>query len=77
MEIVFHPWVTKFVHLEFLRLETFPLGRRLEGKGDFSAYQPMIRVTVCTGHHSRVMLPGQKRSPGGASIWSVGVSMLP
>ena len=46
-------------------METFPLGRRLEGKGDFAAYQPMISVAVCTGHHcsvycvSRVMLPTQ------------------
>ena len=54
LEIVFHPWVTKFVHLQFLRLGTFPLGRRLEGKGDFAAYQPMISVAVCTGHHSGV-----------------------
>ena len=51
---IFHPWVTKFVHLQFLRLGTFPLGRTLEGKGDFAAYQPMISVAVCTGHHSCV-----------------------
>ena len=51
----FHPWVTKFVHLQFFfRLGTFPLGRRLEGKGYFAAYQPMINVAVCTGHHSGV-----------------------
>ena len=48
LEIVFHPWVTKFVYLQFLRLGTFPLERRLEGKGDFVAYQPMIIVAVCT-----------------------------
>ena len=35
-------------------LGTFPLGMRLEGKGDFAAYQPMISVAVCTGHHSGV-----------------------
>ena len=40
------------VHLQFLRLGTFPLGRRLEGKGVFAAYQPMISVTVCTRHQS-------------------------
>ena len=57
LEIVFHPKVTKFVHLQFLRLGAFPLGRRLEGKGDFTAYQPMISVAVCTG--SRVVLPSQ------------------
>ena len=51
LEIVFHPWVTKFVHLQFLRLGTFPLGRRLEGKGDFAAYQPTISIAVYTGHH--------------------------
>ena len=44
LQIVFHTWVTKFVHLQFLRLGTFPLGVRLEGKGDFAAYQPMISV---------------------------------
>ena len=38
--------------LAVFRLRTFPLGRRLEGKGDFAAYQPMISVAVCTGHHS-------------------------
>ena len=54
LEIVFHPWVSKFVHLQFLRLGTFPLGRRLEGKGDFAAYQPMLSVAVCTGHHTGV-----------------------
>ena len=54
LEIVFHPWVTKFVHLQFLRLETFPPERRLESKGDFAAYQPMISLTVCTGHYSGV-----------------------
>ena len=65
LEIVFHPWVRKCVHLQFLRLGTFPPGRRLEGKGDFAAYQPMISVAVCTGHRSgvlhvsRVMLPSQ------------------
>ena len=35
-------------------LGTFPLGMRLGGKGDFAAYQPMISVAVCTGHHSGV-----------------------
>ena len=65
LEIVFHPWVTKFVHLQFLRLGTFLLGRRPGGKGDFAAYQPMIIVAVHTGHHpgvqyvSCVMLPRQ------------------
>ena len=54
LEIVFHPWVTKFVHLQFLRLGTFPPGRRLEGEGDFASYQPVISVAVCTGHHSGV-----------------------
>ena len=55
----------KFVHLQFLHLGTFPLGKRLEGKGDFAVYQPMISVAVCTGHRSgvqyvsRVMLPSQ------------------
>ena len=52
LKIAFYPWVTRFVHLQFLRLGTFPLGRRLEGKGDFAVYQPMISVAVCTGHHS-------------------------
>ena len=47
IEIVFHPWATKFVHLQFLRLGTFPLERKLEGEGDFVAYQPMIIVAVC------------------------------
>ena len=65
LEIDFHPWVTKFVHFQFLRLGTFPLGRRLEGKGDFAAYQPMISVAISIWHHSgawyvsRVMLPSQ------------------
>ena len=82
LEIVFRPWVTKFVHLQFLRLGTFPLGRTLEGKGDFAAYQPMISVAVCTGHHSGIVrlschAAESGRSPGGASVWSVGVSMLP
>ena len=54
LEIVLHPWVQKFVHLQFLRLGTFPLGRKLQGKGDFAAYQPMISLEVCTGHHSGV-----------------------
>ena len=54
LKIVFHPLVIKFVRLQFLCLGTFPLGRRLEGKGDFVAYQPMVRVAVCTGHHSGV-----------------------
>ena len=52
LKIVFHPWVTKFVHLQFLRPGTFPLGRRLEDKGDFAVCQLMISVAVCTGHHS-------------------------
>ena len=53
------------MHLQFLRLGTFSLGRRLEGKCDFAAYQPMISVLVCTGHHSgvlyvsRVILPSR------------------
>ena len=65
LEIVFHPWVTKFVHLQFLRLGTFPLRRRPESKGDFAAFQPMHSVAVCTGHLSivkyisRVLLPSQ------------------
>ena len=65
LEIVFHPWVTQFVHMQFLRLGTFPLGKRLEGRGNFAAYQPMISVAVCTGHRSgvqyvsRVMLPSK------------------
>ena len=65
LEIVFQPWIMKFVHLQFLHLGTFPFGRRLEGKGNFAAYQPMISVAVCTGHHSgvlyvfHVMLPSQ------------------
>ena len=54
LRIVFHPLVTKFLHLQFLRLETFSIGRRLEGKGDFAVYHPMISVAVCTGHHSGV-----------------------
>ena len=45
-------WVTKFMHLQFLRLGTFPLGRRLEVKGDFAAYQPVIIEAVCTWLHS-------------------------
>ena len=65
MKIVFHVWVIKFVHSQFLHLGTFPLWRRHEGKGDFAAYQPMISVAVCTGHYSAVlwvscvMLPSQ------------------
>ena len=65
LEIAFHPWVTKCVHLQFLRMGSFPLGRRLKGKCDFAVYQPMISVAVCTGHRSgvkyvsRVMLPSQ------------------
>ena len=65
LEIVFNPWVTKFLHLQFLHLGAFPLGRTLEGKGDFAVYQPMIIVAVHTGHHpgvqyvSCVMLPRQ------------------
>ena len=46
--------VTKLVHLQFLPVGTVPLGRRLEGKDDFAAYQPMVSVVVCTGHHSGV-----------------------
>ena len=52
LNIVFHPSVMKFVYLPFRRLGTFFLGRGLEGKGDFVAYQPMINVATCTGHHS-------------------------
>ena len=52
-EIAFHPWVTTFVHLQLLLLETFPLGRRLEGTGDFATYQSIISVV------SRVTLPSQ------------------
>ena len=65
LEIAFHPWVIKCVHLQFLRMGSFPLGRRLKGKCDFAVYQPMISVAVCTGHRSgvqyvsRVMLPSQ------------------
>ena len=53
------------MHLQFLCLGTFPLWRKLDGKDDFAAYQPMISVAVCTGHHSgvwyvsRFMLPSQ------------------
>ena len=53
LKIVFHPWVMTFVHLQCLRLGTFPLGR-LEGKGDFAAYQPMTSVAVCTRYYSGV-----------------------
>ena len=64
LEIVFHFWVMKFVRLKFLLLGTFPLGRRLEGKSDFTEYQPMIGVAFCTVHHSGmyvspVTLPSQ------------------
>ena len=65
LEIAFHPLVMKCVHLQFLRMGSFPLGRRLKGKCDFAVYQPMISVAVCTGHRSgvqyvsRVMLPSQ------------------
>ena len=52
LEIVFRPWVTKFVHSQFLRLGTFLIRRRLEGKDDFAACQPMISATVRTEHHS-------------------------
>ena len=85
LEIAYIPWVTKFVHLQFLRLGTFclgtfPLGVSLEGNGDFAVYQPQISVAFCTGRHSgvwyvsRVMLPS---SLGGASVWSLNVSILP
>ena len=83
LEIVLHSWVTTFVHLQFLRLGTFSLGRRLEGKCDFAAYQPMISVAMCTGHSLwRVVrfschAAESERSPGGASVRSVGVSILP
>ena len=92
LEIAFHLWVTKFVLLQFLRLEKFPVGRRLEGRGDFAAHQPMTSVAVCTGHHSGVLYVScvtlcvvcllchaaeLRRSPGGASVWSLGASMLP
>ena len=49
LEIVFHPWVMKNVHLQFVYLGTFALGRRLEGKGEFAAYQPMISVESALG----------------------------
>ena len=54
LEIAFHPWVMKCVHLQFLRTRSFPLGRRLKGKCKFAVYQPMISVAVCTGHRSGV-----------------------
>ena len=50
----FSPLGNDVCALEFLRLGTFHLGRRLEGKGDFAEYQPMISVAICTGHHSGV-----------------------
>ena len=82
LEIVFHPWVTEFVHLQFLRLGTSPLGGRFEGKGDFAAYQPMISVAVCTGQHSgveyvsRVMLPSQDVVQE-VPVFGAWLSMLP
>ena len=54
LKTVFHPGVTKSVQRQLRRLGTFPLGSRLEGKGDFAAYQPTISTAVRTGHHSAV-----------------------
>ena len=65
LEIAFHPLVMKCVHLQFLRMGSFPLGRRLKSKCECAVYQPIISVAVCTGHRSgvqyvsRVMLPSQ------------------
>ena len=75
LEIVFHPWVTKFVHLQFLRLGTFPLGRRLEGKGDqcSSLRWASLWCVVRLSCHAAEL----RRSPRGASVWSGAVSMLP
>ena len=54
MKIVFHPWVTKSVHLQLLQRGAFSLGRRLDGKGDSAAYQAVISAAVRTGYHSGV-----------------------
>ena len=61
------------MHLQFLRPGTFLLGRRLEGKGDFAAYQPMINVTVCTGHHSGVKCVSRVRLPSQGVVQEVPV----
>ena len=42
------------MHSQPLRLETFSLGRRLEGKGNCAAYQPVISAMVCSEQHSDV-----------------------
>ena len=70
LNILFHLWVTKFVHLQLIHLGTFSLGRRFKDNVDFGAYLPMI-----TGHHSDVTL--STRSPVDASAWSMGVARLP
>ena len=71
LQIVFHPWVRMCMHLRFLRLWTFPLRRRLEGKGDFEAYDQ------CSSLHSALLWYVVRlschsaelgRSPGGASV---------
>ena len=41
-------------YLQFLRLVTFSFARRFEGKDVSAAYQPVISVAVCSGHHSGV-----------------------
>ena len=40
----------------------------------------MINVSVCTGYYSGVLSISRvelRRSAGGATVWNVGVSMLP
>ena len=55
MKIVFHPSVTKSVHLQLLHLRTFSLGRRPEGKDDFAVYLAVVSAAVRTGHESCVL----------------------
>ena len=51
------------MHLQFLRLGNFPLGRRLESKDDFAAYRPMISVAVYTGDHSGIWCVSRVKLP--------------
>ena len=74
--LFFHPWIMKFVYLQFLRVGTFPLWRKLEGKGDFATYQPMISVTLCTGHPFFLKTFYNTVVPVGFLPWEIRVAFL-
>ena len=81
-EIVFHPWVTKLVHLLFLCLGAFPLWKSLEGKAtlhrtSLGQYSSLHWASLWCVVRFSCHAAESGRSPEGASVWSAGVSMLP